>query len=527
MEFWSRRALTALIVLLAPLPIYLLRLDDSVGMMLDDAWYIMLGKALAQGDGYRLINSPVPDILPMYPPGFPALLSLAFRVNPSFPHNLWLLKSISIAAMLGAGLLSYLYLHRDRRLPRHLAACVSIAITTTPALVFLATSTVMSECVFTLVQLGAVVVAHRAIDASEKNAWRLTLSAALLAAVAVLIRSAGVSVLVAIGVGLLKERRWARATGFAMIAVVCLLPWSLYVGAHAPTPAQQAAHRGSILYGYSDQFWMRRAGASLSGRITAADLPERVATNLVDVFARGVGGLVVPTLLRGAEESGEEVFALGGRVGIMLVGFGSAPANLAISLVLSAIALFGYLRTIRERVTVAEVLVPLSLAITILWPWWTFRFVIPLTPFLFFYFIQGLRWSPTFPAARVVLLSVIGLNLYDHAGYTIRASSPESGVDWLMRSGQVNSTLDWMGSHLEKQAVVATTNPPLVYLRTGHRTIMLDSLTEKWSVWKDRGVRYVACLTPLDLPDPSMGPYTLLHESSGDAATRVWVIGLD
>ena len=84
-----------------------------------------------------------------------------------------------------------------------------------------------------------------------------------------------------------------------------------------------------------------------------------------------------------------------------------------------------------------------------------------------------------------------------------------------------------MGSHLDKQAVVATTNPPLVYLRTGHRTIMLDSLTEKWSVWKERGVQYVACLTALDLPDPSTGPYTLLHESSGDAATRVWVIGVE
>ena len=527
MDFWSRRALTALIVLLAPLPIYLLRLDDSVGMMLDDAWYIMLGKALAQGDGYRLINSPLPDILPMYPPGFPGLLSLAFQVNPSFPQNLWLLKSISIAAMLVVGLVSYIYLHRDRSLPRSLAACLSIAITTTPALVFLATSTVMSECVFTLVQLGAVVVAHRAIDASGKHAWRLTLAAALLAVIAVLIRSAGVSVLAAVGFCLLKERRWARTAGLAMVAVICLLPWSLYVGAHAPTPAQQAAHRGSILYGYSDQFWMRRAGASLSGHITVADLPERVTTNLVDVFARGVGGLVVPTLLRGPEESGEEVFALGGRVGIMLGGFGSAPANMAISLVLSAIALFGYLRTVRERVTVAEVLVPLSLAITVLWPWWTFRFVIPLTPFLFFYFVQGLRWSPPFSVARVVLLSLIGLNLYDHAGYILRASLPESGVDWMIRSRQVNSTLDWMGSHLDKQAVVATTNPPLVYLRTGHRTIMLDSLTEKWSVWKDRGAQYVACLTALDLPDASTGPYTILHESSGDAATRVWVIALE
>ena len=517
----------ALTIVLVPLPIYLLRLDDTVGMMVDDAWYIMLGKALAQGDGYRLINAPLPGILPMYPPGFPALLSLAFYAYPHFPENLWLLKSMSIAAMLAVGLLSYIYLHRDRQLPRHLAACAAIAITLTPALVFLATSTVMSECVFTLAQLAAVVVAHRAVEASDEGARRWIIFAALLAVVAVLIRSAGASVLIAACVCFLKERRWARAAGFAMVAVACLLPWSLYAQAHHPTAAQQEAHRGSILYGYADQFWMRRAGAPLSGRITVAELPERVTTNVVDVFARGVGGIIIPGLLRGADESGEEVLSLGGRVGLVLIGFGGSPANMAISLVLSAIAALGYLRTIRQRVTMAEILVPVSLAIIVLWPWWTFRFVVPLTPFLFFYFIQGLRWSPGLPLARVALLSIIGLNLYDHTGYALRASSNPNGVDWLARAAEVDKALDWMSNHLDKRAVVATTNPALVNLLTGQRTITLDSLTEHWSVWRRRGARYVACLTTPDLPDPSTGPYDLLYESSPGVAAPVWVIEIE
>ena len=132
----ARSIAAALVVLLVPLPVYIMRLDHTVGGMVDDAWYIMLAKALAQGDGYWLVNSPLPSILPIYPPGFPALLSLVFQVRPDFPENLWLLKSISVVAMLGVGLLSYIYLHRDRLLPRHLAACASIAITTTPALVF-------------------------------------------------------------------------------------------------------------------------------------------------------------------------------------------------------------------------------------------------------------------------------------------------------------------------------------------------------------------------------------------------------
>ena len=76
-------------------------------MVIDDAWYVMLAKALAEGRGYWLVNAPLDGILPGYPPGFPALLSLVFYLRPEFPDNVWLLKSVSIAAMLGVAMLSY------------------------------------------------------------------------------------------------------------------------------------------------------------------------------------------------------------------------------------------------------------------------------------------------------------------------------------------------------------------------------------------------------------------------------------
>ena len=333
----------------------------------------------------------------------------------------------------------------------------------------------MSECVFTLAQLGAVVLAHRAVEASDGRAGRLIVFAALLAAVAMLIRSAGAALIAAACLSLVKDRRWIRGVGFATVAAVCLVPWLFYARAHAPTPVQQDAQRGLIVHGYGDQFWMRRAGSASSGRIHIAELPGRVTTNIVDIVGRGAGGILVQTLLRGPDESGEEVVSLGGRVGIYMIGFGSSPANMAISFALSAIAVFGYIRTVRQRVTVAEFLVPISLAITVLWPWWTFRFVLPLSPFLFFYFIRGLQWPGVVPLARIVILSIIGLNLYDHTSYVLRASSNLSGINWLARATEVDETLDWMRTNLDKDAVIATTNPALVHLRTGHLAITLDT----------------------------------------------------
>ena len=523
----AQDALPAVIVVLVVLPIYLLRLDRVVGMVVDDAWYVLLAKALAEGRSYELINAPLGGILPGYPPGFPALLSLVFHLRPEFPGNVWLLKSVSIAAMLGVALLSYVYFHGLRELPRHLAALAAIAVAVTPAFVFLATSTAMSECVFTLAQLGVVVVAHRAIERPSERGWKLAVCAGLLGAATVLIRSVGVGVVAAAFLCFLKERQWKRAFAFAIVVAIFVGPWVVYTRAHAPTVEHQQIHRGSLVYGYVEQFWMRWAGSATSGRVTAADLPERVATNLVDISGRSVGGIFTPVLLRPPAESGEEVVSLAGRVSWTFVGIGGLPANMAVSMFLSAVVAWGFVRVVRERVTVAELLVPISLAITVLWPFWSFRFVVPLAPFLYFYFVKGLTLSPSLPVARVALLTVIGLNLYDHAGYVAAARSESKAIDWIAKFDELETSLEWMNGHLDKDAVVAATNPALVYLWTGQKTITLDRVTEPWSTWRERGARYVACLVSRELPSPSRGPYRLLYESESQGPTSFWIIDID
>jgi hypothetical protein len=519
----TRDAAIGLLVLAIALPIYLLRLDRVVGMVIDDAWYVMLAKALAEGRGYWLVNAPIDGILPGYPPGFPALLSLVFRFRPDFPDNVWMLKGVSIVAMLGVALLSYVYLHRLRQQPRHVAALTSLGIATTPALVFLATSTAMAESVFTLAQLGVVVIAHRVIAASPARGAKLAVCAGVLGAATVLIRSVGIGVVFAVGLWLLKERKWTSLSAFAIAVTICLGPWLLYARAHAPTREHQEIHRGSLVYGYGDQFWMRFAGSASSGHVTVAELPARIRTNVIDVAGRSFVGIFAPILLRDSGESGEEVLFLGGQVGWTFIGFGGLPATMAVSCVIGLIVVWGFVRTVREGWTVAEFLVPISLVITLLWPFWSFRFVLPLTPFLFMYLARGLTHAA---AARIGLLVVISLNLYDHGGYIARLRADPAGVDWIARFEELDTTLDWMKAHLAPGAVVAATNPAIVHLRTGHKTITLDRVIEPWSVWQDRGARYIACLVSYELPGDWQGPYTLLYQSHPERPHSYWVIDL-
>ena len=50
-----------------------------------------------------------------------AVLAVIFRFSPDFPQNVLLLKSVSVAAMLGVGPLTYYYFTEYRPVPWQLA----------------------------------------------------------------------------------------------------------------------------------------------------------------------------------------------------------------------------------------------------------------------------------------------------------------------------------------------------------------------------------------------------------------------
>jgi hypothetical protein len=361
-----------------------------------------------------------------------------------------------------------------------------------------------------LFQLAAVVLIHRSVDAAgSRRATVLTIVAALTAAANMLIRSAGISVVLAIGLWLLKERHWKRAVLFCITVAACAGPWMFYARAHAPTPQQRAIHGGS----------MRWAGDPASGTVTLRDIPARVGVNVADVTARAMGGIFMPELFRGPAESGEEIVALGGAAGLGQGSMGSAGVTMAISVTLSALVLLGFLRAARRRATVAEFLVPITLCIIFVWPFWTFRFLVPLTPYLFFYLVTGLATLAPSRIVRIALLSMIGLHVWDHGAYIRQARGSEGSKDvtWIVQARETNDILDWLDGHTG-DGLVATTNPALVYLRTGHKTLSFDRPIEDWSVWRARGVRYVVCLVAVELP--SRGDFKVRYRSP----SGFWVI---
>jgi len=527
----GRLRLIGAISLIGCLLIYLLRLDRVVGLFVDDGWYVLLAKSLATGQGYSLINSPSSGILPLYPPAFPFLLSLVYRLSPNFPDNVWLLKSVSVVAMMALGIIAYRYFVKERNLPPMLALTICLAAVLSPPLVFMATSTVMSECVFALIFLATVVVMEKCRRA-ETTAAQLKLAAVggALASVAFLTRSIAISVIAAGFLYLLRARLLKPAILFAVIVAALCSPWVVYTRLHAPTIAQQTEQGGHIVLPYTQQFWQKRAGFGFSGTITVAELPERVFNNFIEVTGRDIGRIIVTPVFEALRDPYQEAQR-------MSVKQGGRGETWSLSFVLSLFAVIGLIAVARERMTMAEFAVPLSLAVTFLWPWETFRFVLPLIPFVIFYFLMGVRAliqliqksssaATQWKIAMGVAALIVAVNLYGNVSYILKMNDMLDRPQWLQTYDEAEAMLKWVKDNVPPTDAVASLNPPLVYLLTDRKTIASDDPPKNWENWKRLGVRYlVNASVYAEPPDPAEQKFKVVYRARGRVNFRVVDLG--
>jgi hypothetical protein len=513
--WWTRWQPGVVLPFLAIGIVYALRLDDAAGLMVDDAWYIVLAKAIAQGDGYRLISSATAEILPAVPPGFPALLSPIVLAVPRFPdHVLWM-KLMSIAAVFAAGAICWRDFTRHRALTPPQATLIVAATLLTPAIVFLATSTVMAECAFLLAQTAAMVSIER-ITRRDADDPRAPIIAALLTAAALLIRSAGAALVLAAIAFLVISRRWRQTAVFAGVLVLCVLPWTIYAAAHAATDAERAAHGGTIAYSYSRLLTAPQLVDPSEGTSSAASMLERATSNLTVVLTRDVGAVLLPAMYRGPDESGQEVFSIGRP---MMGDMGVAGGTMIVSTIVGAIILFGWMGTARERLALPGLVVAATLPMIAPVGGQTFRYLIPLTPYLVLLFWHGLR-SPA--VARMALLIIIGLHGLDHAGYIHQKLT--ATPDWIADWRENREVTTWIARNVPGDATLAATNPGLIYLGSNRRTRAIDAMRRNWEEWKRDGVRYVVSTVPnSDLPSKSLG-WQLRFRSDRH---QLWVVEIE
>jgi hypothetical protein len=208
----------------------------------------------------------------------------------------------------------------------------------------------------------------------------------------------------------------------------------------------------------------------------------------------------------------------------------------AVSLLFALLVLLGYAAAVYERLTLAEIVVPLAIGISLLWGWEQYRLLLPLVPFFLFYLLMGVRWiarkarlgrrelAPLLVVSWLFVVSSLDGNYrYLRRKYDPR---PEKRTQWIRAFEENEAFMRYIGDHVAKDETIAASNPALVHLYTGHRTVGTSDPAARWRVWKHIGVRYYAIISPYPVQlDANQSRYRILHISDGMLRLKLLDLG--
>ena len=222
--------------------VYLVLLQTpAAGTFHDDGLYLVTAKALAEGQGYRIISLPGEPPQTKYPILFPWVLSLVWRAVPSFPANLPWLRLVPLLATLAWLCLSWPLLRRLGA-SKIQAGAIVLLTAISPWVAFLSTA-LMSETLFALLLTAGLLMMTRAC---QEDGTRIDpLIAGFLFGAAVLTRIAGIAPAAAAVAVFLATRRWISAAQCLLGSAVVIAPWFWWVSHHQPAAAMDAYYSAS------------------------------------------------------------------------------------------------------------------------------------------------------------------------------------------------------------------------------------------------------------------------------------------
>ena len=422
-----------------------------IGALNDDAVYVVLGKAIAQGDGYRSIHLVGAPLQVRYPPALPLLLAVpwalvgtlgAVRATVAVLHPI-----VSGAA---AGLVWWVGRDRLELSPAPLALCAVAPFLLDPLIQYF--NIPLTEPYLVLGWAGALAIApplFAPATLSDARPGRAVALGLVLAATA-LFRTAAVALVPAVLLALALHRRWKEAAACAAAVLVPLGAWQglqLYWSARGPLSSQP----DDLSYGR----WLGVTGpVALSGYAV-----RTIAANVVVYVHRMAAYL-----------------------------FSSQPIGVVV--VLAAVVAVAVACVRLRWSQTALVLTTLSVtALTLMWPFTQGRLLLPLLPFLGLLAASTVdvaarrappRWRWGVPLALGVAALAVTLRqaeLREAASRSFRTGvlpPPEDLSPTLILAVQtrhIHLLAGWLRTHTTPADRLMVDAPAGTYLYTGRRTV--------------------------------------------------------
>ncbi len=428
-------------ILLVSGALSLVRFNDiPVGSFFDDAHYIVLAESLAEGEGYRLINFPHAPVEEAFPPGWPLILG---GVTAVFGSSLFWPKVVSLLFWLAA--IPLVYKLFASRLTPVLMTLVLALVALNPHLIGMA-GTAMSEASYVFFTLLALVLLNTWADQPEQRSVWLLLAIALAAFLAMLIRTIGVALVLAVLITLVRNvrrqhLRWLVLAGsLAAVGIVLLALFNRQSGGMLIFSQSYSSHLAYLLPRWASflRFWEVGTAVSL----------ETLANAVVPIFElQGLTQLLTPGLM--------QIMAI---AVLLLVAAGFFIRCRQMSAVewyvLSYTAIFYvwtiYIQTVQPRIA------------------------LPLIPFATFYLVSAvthaMQWlsrrTTQKDAGRLVQTMLI-LLMVVYLGRNVYASRNPVERDIV----DLKAGTTWIADNLPEEIVVMSPNPVPDYLYMRRQTV--------------------------------------------------------
>jgi hypothetical protein len=439
-----------LAVILASAVLALLRFDSlQIGTSYDDAKYIILAESLASGEGYQLINFPRPQIERNFPPGWPLMLA---PFTLAFPKNYDALKIVSLVLWLA----SIFLVHKvfAKRLGSPYLEILTTLVALNPLLVGTSV-TVMSESAYLFFSLLALLAFDKTDE--KKTGWLIL--AIFLAFYTQQIRSIGIALTISLLIILCLSRRF-KELGMSVVLFVV---------------------------GFSIQSWinLRNGGTVISSgyeaQVLSGSIMEKigqVGSNAVGYFDQVLAGSLIPIFGTRLDTMFGWLFILLNIVILLLLVLGLFKLKLEWMHIYFVIYIAGILAFWNPQVGSVKA-----------------RFLIPILPLLYFYFLNGLKWL-TRENSRIVMGVAFGVTLILLARNLQDWRSP-------IREQMTDLSLgtSWVAENAPADAVVMVNEPVPAYVHVQRKTINFPKNDQELEAYlQNQGVDYVVIAPLLQSP---------------------------
>jgi hypothetical protein len=484
-------------LLLIWLAVSIPRLNGPIDLRWDASTYYVLGTALAEGKGYRLLNEPGEIKTVQYPPLVPMIVAVHqwLMGTSDFFEVGWRLRIVYFV-LSGMYLLAVYALARQLHAP--ILALLIAAITGLSFYSFFFPSeTLYTELPFALVSLLFLLCQRR----SDQSVFAL--ASGVLVVVAYLLRTAAIALLAAWVIESLIRRRFLEAAIRAAVAALPVLAWQAHIWqvtrSHEYRRPAYAYQRAPYYYSnvtYGENSMLVDPFRPEAGRARPEDLFARVLRNVAEI------PLALGETCWFAKEFGIYFWEkLHRKLGISRAPDWQPRISGAISICLMSVGLLGVIGAVLNA-TGREWFLSLYFGLTVgliaLTPFQSnfWRYLAPVAPLTLIFVVTALlrvgRWfarqrasgrTAVFFATTTLLLGMWFVQVVI-ATYFLRNLLPVSYYDMAGRERllrlltyephwhSLDHAFEWVRRNTDANAVLATSVPHLAYLRTGHKAVL-------------------------------------------------------